>query len=481
MVTIGIDLSIVGKHRAAVQADSDESDGKLIRFSTDPTDLDRLVRRARQGVSEDEPVQVVMEPTGAAWLPIASYLSQRGIKVYLVGTQKVAALRRFYSRHAKSDRVDARLLARMPGIMPDTLYELRLASAELQMGQRWCKQQEGLSKLITAVKNRVRAWERTFWPGLEDEVGDLFSPWMVRWRQEWYDPWKLRAADPAELGTFLLSAGAQDEDVDRLVKGLKRVAQRTVGLYATPEGDHSPHVDYTAFQDQVLRELRLLKYYEAEHKEVRCKVQQAYRRVHPTRYLETIYGVGKDGAAVYAFFAFDVDRFEDQKAFRSWSGMVPASAQSGQSEQKGLRITCAGPSLVKKYLYINAEIARQWDPQIAAIYYDQMVHKGKHHCQSVCHCATHLLDRVRAVLRDNRPYELRDVDGRVVTWQQARAIITDRYHVTEDVRRRSRRGARKERIEAKLERKRKRGRRSHPAWQEASVSALPQSGLAPPT
>ena len=68
--------------------------------------------------------QVVMEPTGAAWLPIASYLSQRGVKVYLVGTQKVAALRRFYSRHAKSDRVDARLLARMPAIMPDTLYEL---------------------------------------------------------------------------------------------------------------------------------------------------------------------------------------------------------------------------------------------------------------------------------------------------------------------------------------------------------------------
>lgn len=481
MVTIGIDLSIVGKHQAAVRAESGEGQGELISFRTDPSDLERLVRRARQGLREDEPVQVVMEPTGAAWLPIASYLSQRGIKVYLVGTQKVAALRRFYSRHAKSDRVDARLLARMPAMMPGTLYELRLPSAEVQMGQRWCKQQEELSKQITACKNRVRAWERTFWPGLEKEVGDIFSPWMMRWRQEWYDPWELQCADPAELAAFLTSAGVGDEDVDSLVKGLMRVAQRVVRLYGTPEGDRSPHADYAAFQDLVVGECRLLETFQAEHKEVRRRAREAYRRVHPTRYLETIYGTGEDGAAVYALFAFDVDRFKDQKAFRSWSGMVPASAQSGQSEQKGLRVTCAGPSLVKKYLYINAEIARQWDPQIAAIYYDQMVHKGKHHCQAVCHCATHLLDRVRAVLRDNRPYELRDVDGRAVTWQEARAIIADRYRVPEDIRRRSRRGAHKERIEAKLERDRKRRRRSQPAWQEASVCTLPQSGLTPPT
>jgi hypothetical protein len=42
-----------------------------------------------------------------------------------------------------------------------------------------------------------------------------------------------------------------------------------------------------------------------------------------------------------------------------------------------------------------------------------MVHKGNHHCQAVCACATHLLDRVRAVLRDGRPYELRDGDDPV--------------------------------------------------------------------
>jgi hypothetical protein len=130
-------------------------------------------------------------------------------------------------------------------------------------------------------------------------------------------------------------------------------------------------------------------------------------------------------------------------------------------EKKGLRITHAGPDLIKKYAYIDAEVARQWDPQIAAIYYDQMAHKGKHHVQAVCCCATHLLDRVRAVLRDGRPYELRDVDGTPVTWQEARAIIAERYQVPEEVRKRSSKRARQARRDEQAERKQKK-RRSRP-------------------
>lgn len=140
--------------------------------------------------------------------------------------------------------------------------------------------------------------------------------------------------------------------------------------------------------------------------------------------------------------------------------MVPESEQSGDVEKKGLRITKAGPDLVKHYAYMNAEVARQWDPQIAAIYWDQMVNKGNHHTQAVCACATHLLDRVRAVLRDDRPYELRDVDGTLVTWDQVRDIIGQRYHVPEEVRQRNSARARKRRRDKRAEKKRK--RRSRP-------------------
>ena len=126
------------------------------------------------------------------------------------------------------------------------------------------------------------------------------------------------------------------------------------------------------------------------------------------------------------------------REFRGWSGLVPESAQSGGSEAKGQHITQAGPDLVKKYAFLDAESARQWDPQIAAIYYTQMVERGKHHNQAVCACATHVLDRVLTVLRTGRPYELRDVDGTPVRVAEARAIVLERYQVPAEVRRTTR-------------------------------------------
>jgi hypothetical protein len=130
---------------------------------------------------------------------------------------------------------------------------------------------------------------------------------------------------------------------------------------------------------------------------------------------------------------------------------VPASAQSGGSEAKGQHITQAGPDLVKKYAFLDAESARQWDPQIAAIYYPQMVQRGKHPNQAVCACATHLLDRVLAVLRTDQPYELRDMDGIPVDVAQARASVLERYHVPAEVRRRTTRRQRQQRQDKRAE------------------------------
>jgi transposase len=72
-----------------------------------------------------------------------------------------------------------------------------------------------------------------------------------------------------------------------------------------------------------------------------------YRKLHPERHLETIYGIGQDSAAVYIAFIGDILRFPSLAEFRGWSGMIPYSRQSGEAESKGLRITQQGPDLIK--------------------------------------------------------------------------------------------------------------------------------------
>jgi transposase len=231
------------------------------------------------------------------------------------------------------------------------------------------------------------------------------------------------------------------------------LAQEILELY----GEQPAYLDYEAITSEVKREQKRLANLEDEIVHLRrTAIHPRYRRLYPSRNLETLKGVGQDGAAVYLSHVGVSERFVNNRSFRGWSGMVPRSDQSGEAESKGTRISKAGPNLVKKYAFINADVARHYDPQLAAIYYDQMVNKGKHHSQAVCACATHLLDRVRVVLNEDRPYELRDVDGTSVSPEQARKIILDRYIVPKKVRQRNSKRARRLREEDRVERKEQR-------------------------
>ncbi len=442
MRTIGIDLALTAAHKAVVMDEHQHYVTPVISFHTRTTDLDGLLTRARQGADSPD-VQVVMEPTGMAWFPIAVYLARQQIPSYLINCQEVSDLRRYYRRHAKSDRIDARVLAKLPSINPEHLHPLTLASAQALACQRGCKELDRLSRSIVALQNRLRAIDRFAWPELTPRVfTDPYSS-TARWfREHWYDPQRVLTAGATALRQGRSDPTETPENQGDWATELVRLAHQVVELYGTS----GRFIDFEALQAEVTRLQARLVILEDQFDTVRLQVvRPLYRQLHPSRNLETIKGIGQDSAAVYLSFIGDPHRFATTRRLRGWSGMVPNSKQSAHTEVKGLRITQAGPALIKKYLYLDAEIARQWDPQIAAIYYDQMVNKGKHHLQAVCTCATHLLDRILIVLRDDRPYQLRDIKGQPVTVEEARALIADHYTVPEEIRKRNNKRTRQER------------------------------------
>ena len=454
MRTIGIDLAVKGTHKAVVVDEQGHYVTPVIEFHTRAGELDQLLARAREGAS-DSRLSVVMEPTGMAWFPIAAYLGRQAeVMLYLVNSQQVADLRRFYKRHAKSDRIDARILARLPLVNPEHLHFLRLSSASSFACQQGCKELNRLTENITAIKNRLTALDRFAWPGVDDLVfPDLFSR-AARWfRQHWYDPHQVVQAGAEVIQQRWQATSLDAKDVGEWATSLYELAQQVVALY----GATGQCLDFKWLQAEVCREQEHLAFLEQQHHRLKIKtVRPLYRQLHPSRHLETLKGVGQEGAAVYISFIGDPHRFDSNRQVRGWHGLVPDSRQSAGSEAKGLHVTQAGPDSVEKFAFLNAEVARHWDPQIAAIYHDQMVNKGKHHTQAVCTCATHLLDRILAVLRDVKPYELRDVDGTPVTVGQARAIIAERYIVPEQVRQRNNKRRRQERADWRIEKQQKR-------------------------
>ena len=81
-----------------------------------------------------------------------------------------------------------------------------------------------------------------------------------------------------------------------------------------------------------------------------------------------------------------------------------------------------------------ADQARRTDPTLAARYHRLMVHQGKHHNSALCHLSTALLTRIIACWRAGTPYQIRDLDGTPLTPAQGRAIVAQRYRVSDDIR-----------------------------------------------
>jgi transposase len=123
--TIGIDLGVSSAHTACVVDGAGEV---ICKRQAMPTleSLTALEHAALDGTEAGTRLSVVMEPTGAAWLPVAVFFIRRGHLVFRVSSAKASDLRKFLVRHAKTNSIDALTLARIPAIGRKALIPLEL-------------------------------------------------------------------------------------------------------------------------------------------------------------------------------------------------------------------------------------------------------------------------------------------------------------------------------------------------------------------
>jgi transposase len=443
---IGIDLAVSAKHKAIVLDPAcNEFIGKQISFRALPADLDRLLRHARKNATEEIDLIAILEATGMAWYPVAIYLQRHGVTVYRVNGQKTKDLRRAFWRHTSSDRIDSRVLAHLYQVAPDRLERCPLPDGDLLALQRACRAYARWRGQDVAEQNRMKAIDHWAWDGLSRLVLADARPWM---RQHWYNPWRVQEAGVGYL-TLAWQVASNKFPVDtEWIGGWVKRAEQMTDLYGSEE-----QVGYDHLQETMQNSLRLREQYAQAIKSLfNEKIKPLYQELFPDCPLTTIKGVGVQSAATYRAFIQDIDRFPSVEKFRLWCGIVPRSKQSGEAEAKGMPITKAGPNLVKAALFLNADVARQWDVQLAVIYHKQMVEYGKHHLKAVCACASHLASRIYAVLKQQRPYQLRDLKGCPISVKASRELCLQ-YRVPDEVRKRNNKRFRRNQAEKKTEKR----------------------------
>ena len=110
-----------------------------------------------------------MEPTRNAWVPLAAWFRRHGAAVIMVPPEQSADLRDYYSKHAKSDRLDSRMLARLPLLHPDGLRPAEgLGPADAL--RRATKLRASLVKRRTVIVARLDSYLELLGPAMARRV-----------------------------------------------------------------------------------------------------------------------------------------------------------------------------------------------------------------------------------------------------------------------------------------------------------------------
>src|SRR5664280_1085883 len=152
---VGVDRCIASDHTVRVLR-GDGSEVRRRRACPTVVSLTLLETAALVGAPAGTRLEVVMEPTGPAWLPVAVFFTSRGHRVFRVASAKAADLRRFLSRHAKSNGIDADTLARLPLLAPGSLQPLELPGVEAAALDRRVRACDRLSRQGALHQRRIK-------------------------------------------------------------------------------------------------------------------------------------------------------------------------------------------------------------------------------------------------------------------------------------------------------------------------------------
>ena len=432
--SVGIDLH-QGSNRARCLDDRAQlCDG--FTFQSTPEGLAKLEEHIfRDGAN---PI-IVLEPAGLPWLMVAVYLRSRHPDCRLVKAkmQKVAALRRYLRGPVKSDRLGALTLAKMPFIDPEQLIDIYLPPAEIHALQRLTRQRKRMESDVSGRKIRISAILDGYLPGVRKLFGDTWPAPFRAFLRGRINPFSVVREGEKALCDYLSKPSNRSRvQIHEVFLACQNVA--TVCRLSTATGTLNEEF-FNELQDEVARELRLMEASEAESSSLARRITELYRKLHSSDNLCTIPGVGPHTAPIFLASVGDPVRFQNQSGFANWEGVVPGARQSSNVEAKGLRMTKAGPSILRMALYQAGEIGRRNDPHLAAVYFREMVYYGKNHRQAMGAVMSHLGARVLRVLKENRPYELRDFQGNPIDKYEAKKLILSKCHVSEEVRRERRR------------------------------------------
>ncbi len=157
-VYVGIDVSAAHLDMAVLPG------GEEQRFTNDPQGIKSLTDRLAGMVS----VLVVLEATGGMEVPVVGELAAVGVEVVVVNPRQVRDFARATGKLAKTDALDAQVLARFGEAVKPPVRALPDATLRELRGLTTRRHQ--LTGMLTAERNRLRTASERVQPQIKDHI-----------------------------------------------------------------------------------------------------------------------------------------------------------------------------------------------------------------------------------------------------------------------------------------------------------------------
>ena len=418
--SVGIDVGVKSAHKVAIL---NRDTGERVRRTFSVSRTWEGIHGLQNLLSEADDVVVAIEPAGRAWRPLAGVLLAGNLEVYLIDPKKSSRLRKAFSDHAKSDRIDAEALARLPMMAPDRLDQLQVPPSSTVRLRDLVRHRDRLTQMTSTRKKRIHATLEQIQPTLMEALGEeKFLNAYRAYLHRYVDPRTVVRLGKHRLHQYLEARHRGSFNPQRTEKIFRAALSGTRLLKAQTDGKGT-FFDPAQIQLEVCLELDLLEAEEAQIDRLKQHIATLYEELDPLGMLQSIPGFGPIIAAGVLAETGSVNRFPNVGSFRGYVSLIPRYKATGQSHNPRQKLRKAGPRLLKKYLFLAAESARRCDLELAA-FYNRLRQKGRVHDQAVCAVANKLAGRAYAVMKriaegEDAPYVYRDLEGRPIPKKEA--------------------------------------------------------------
>lgn len=386
----------------------------LTIWHNSPQDIDKAVNLLQKSEKDFgcSPI-VIMESTGHYHKILFHALTQREIDVVIVNPIQSDSIKNLDVRKVKNDKWDAKRLALLYRLKGESLRTASVVTVDWAALKDLIRQYYDVSDELTAHKLRLRSLVDRVLLGFEQDFFRISSLTGLAVLKAYPSAKAILRARKATLVNLIARRSRKGQQKAQLkYEALRKTAQKMLDL-----GDSSEHLaliirsEITLIEDLLAVQETILQAMEALVEQNRKSEQPAMAKT--IELLDSITGIGFISAVSLTAEFGDIASFKSAQALTAFSGLDASVRQSGKFKGSRNKISKRGSRLIRRALFhvasanIRSNKGKQPNnPYMHAFYQKKCQSKPK--MVALVAVMHKMLFVIYAVIRDQKPFELRD-------------------------------------------------------------------------